>query len=230
MPPLRERPAHRHPHQQRGRAPASDVQRRSATAPCSTDAVHRRRPVREHDHGVEDHAGRHRAGTASARCARRTDPSPTTRRASHVGRGQQEQRRHHQGEQQVLDHVGGVEVLLADVVHRPVGRPPTAATTPATNQRRWRRVIAGVPAGTTFGPDDPGRVDVQADERRRRAATPRGAACQRQTSTDSGDGERRHRPQPRSRGQPSGPDVERRRARSMYTTTARNEPGEEDPA
>ena len=41
-----------------------------------------------------------------------------------LGGGHEEERRHRERDQQVLHHVHGVQVLLADVVHRPVGRHP----------------------------------------------------------------------------------------------------------
>ena len=63
----------------------------------------------------------------------------------------------------MLHHVHQVQVLLPDVVHRPVGRGPQR-NDPEGEPALLARVTAGVPAGTTFGPMTPRRVHVEADD------------------------------------------------------------------
>ena len=64
---------------------------------------------------------------------------------------QQEQWRNDEADQQVLQHVNEVQVLLSDVVHRPVGGEPYMAT-PTMKNRFWLTVVTGSPAGTASGP------------------------------------------------------------------------------
>ena len=162
QPHLGQRSAHRHPHEQRGRHDQHvqrEVQRRGLHR-----RVHRRRPVHEHERGVEQHGRGH--GPAQPPHDVSGEPTVADDQARQPRRRrQQEQRRHDHGEQQVLRHVHRVQVALADVVHGPVGGEPQhdepAHEPELLATGHDRRTVAH-----DLRSDDPGCVHRQADDPR----------------------------------------------------------------
>ena len=146
----------------------SAVVQRTVLDRCVHDAGN----VRDHHRQVEDHAGRDRLAQPPHRAVQ---PAVADQRPQQPRRrGEQRQRRQEVAEHHVLQHVRRVQVLLADVVDRPVARRPqqqhrgAEAAPLATAHRRLaerHRVRA----------DHPHHVHVGAGQERRRAARPRGA-------------------------------------------------------
>ena len=123
--------------------------------------VHDHLPVRQEGEAVEGDGGRDRPSQA---VHDGVDPSAPDHEAREpLGGGEQHHWGHHEGDDDVLRHVHEVEVLLADVVHRPVGRPPQqhdAEREPAPLRPgdRWR------PGRHDLRSDHPSGVGVQRHE------------------------------------------------------------------
>ena len=156
-----ERADDREPHEQRRRE-HQQVDRVVERAVVRRQ-IHHSTPVGEDLQRIEDGACNDRLGehpqNPLGRAVVENDEAGQPRRHR-----QQEQRRDDEADQQVLQHVNEVQVLLGDVVHRPVGGEPQHGHTddeePLLVDRGDR-----LPCRHHEWSDVPDRIDPQADDR-----------------------------------------------------------------